>query len=96
MRRGHRANRQDARGAKMSLTSRQTAAQRGGRLPARFADSHLQHLESVLGYATRKRATQSGELDHVYWERRIRALEDTHHLVESQRSRIAKLRGMLR
>ncbi|MEX3634423.1 hypothetical protein [Paraburkholderia sp. BR14320] len=80
----------------MSLTSRQTAAQRGGRLPAKFADSHLQHLESVLGYATRKRATQSGELDHVYWERRIRALEDTHHLVDSQRSRIAKLRDLLR
>ncbi|MBB5507399.1 hypothetical protein HDG35_003677 [Paraburkholderia sp. JPY681] len=56
----------------------------------------MQHLESVLGYATRKRATRSGELDRVYWERRIRALEDTHHLIDSQRTRIAKLRDMLR
>jgi hypothetical protein len=80
----------------MSLTSRQAAAQRGGRLPARFADSQLQHLGSVVRYATRKGATQSNELDHVYWQRRIRALEDTHQLIESQRTRIAKPRDMSR
>ncbi|MGF6810336.1 hypothetical protein OKW30_005528 [Paraburkholderia sp. Clong3] len=80
----------------MSLINRQAAAQCGGRLPARFADGHLQHLESVLAFVARKGAAQSGELDHVYWERRIRALEDTHHLIQNQRARIAKLRDMLR
>jgi hypothetical protein len=79
----------------MSLRNRQPAAQRAGRRPASFADSQLQHLETVLSYMTSQAAAQPDELDHGYWEQRIRALEDTHQLVESQRTRIAKLRDML-
>lgn len=79
----------------MSLRNRQPAAQRGGRRPASFADSQLQHLETVLSYVTSQAAAQADELDHVYWEQRIRALEDTHQLIDSQRARIAKLRDML-
>ena len=79
----------------MSLTSRQPAAQRGGRLPASFADSQLRHLESILSHVAREGVPRSDELDHVYWEQRIRALEDTHELIASQRIRVAKLRAML-
>jgi hypothetical protein len=93
--RDHQADRQDAGVAKMSLTSRQPAAQRGGRRPASFADSQLRHLDSVLVHVTCEGVAHSDELDHVYWEQRIRALEDTHELVASQRARTAKLRAML-
>lgn len=30
-------------------------------------------------------------LDHEYWEKRIRALEETHELIASQRKRVIKL-----
>jgi hypothetical protein len=87
---------QPARGvAKMSLTGRQPAPQRGGRRPASFADGQLRHLESVLGYVTREGAAQPDEFDHAYWAQRILALEDSHELVASQRMRIAKLRDLL-
>jgi hypothetical protein len=79
----------------MGSRNRQPAAQRGGRRPAGFADSQLQHLETVLSYVTSQAAAQPDELDHVYWEQRIRALEDSHELIASQRTRVAKLRDML-
>ncbi|WP_233855944.1 hypothetical protein [Paraburkholderia sp. HD33-4] len=79
----------------MSLTSRQPAVQSGGRLPASVADGQLTHLESVLSYVAREDAARPDEFDHVYWEQRIRALEETHELIASQRTRIARLRGML-
>jgi hypothetical protein len=74
--------------------SGQLAAQRGGRRPASFADGQLRHLENVVGYVTREGA-QPDEFDHAYWEQRIRALEDSHELIASQRARVARLRGRL-
>ncbi|NML30307.1 hypothetical protein [Paraburkholderia antibiotica] len=79
----------------MSFTSRQSAAPRGGRRPASLADSQLQHLENMVDYVTRTGATRPDRFDHGYWEQRIRVLEDTHELIASQRSRIARLRGRL-
>jgi hypothetical protein len=76
----------------MSGKSVQPSAQRGARQPASLVDGQLQHLESVVEYMTRDDASSRFyALDHEYWEKRIRALEDTYELLASQRQRVAKL-----
>lgn len=76
----------------MSGTIKQPTAQRGGRRPANLVDSQLGHLESMVEYVTRGGA--AGVLyafDYEYWEKRVRALEESHELIGSQRERIARL-----
>ncbi|WNC92412.1 hypothetical protein RI103_29545 [Paraburkholderia sp. FT54] len=82
--------------SKMSGTNRQPTGQRGARHPASLVDSQLQHLENVMEYLARGDAS-SGlyPLDHEYWEKRVRALEETHELIASQRQRLTKLLGRL-
>ena len=76
----------------MSGTNRQPTAQRGARRPASLVDSQLEHLESVVEYVTRADASDASyPLDRAYWEKRIRALEETYELITSQRQRIRKL-----
>jgi hypothetical protein len=71
-------------------------APRRGRRPASLADSQLDHLENMVGYLVRDGAAAvQHEFDHEYWEKRIRALEATYELIESQQKRIAKLRDRL-
>ncbi|WP_231585013.1 MULTISPECIES: hypothetical protein [Burkholderiaceae] len=81
---------------KMSGTNRQSSAQRGGLRPSSLVDSQLQHLENVVEFVTRGDASGAQHtLDHEYWEKRIRALEETHELINSQRQRITKLLARL-
>ncbi|WP_257030643.1 hypothetical protein [Paraburkholderia bryophila] len=81
---------------KMSGTNRRSTAQRGGLRPSSLVDSQLQHLESVVEFVTRGDASGAQHtLDHEYWEKRIRALEETHELINSQRQRITKLLARL-
>lgn len=76
----------------MSGTNRQSTAQRGGRRPASLVDSQLEHLESVVEYVTRGDASgASYPLDHEYWAKRVRELEETYELITSQRQRVTKL-----
>ncbi|MCX4144517.1 MULTISPECIES: hypothetical protein [Paraburkholderia] len=76
----------------MSGTNRQPTAQRGGRRPSSLVDSQLEHLENMVQYVTRGDAVGVlVPLDHEYWEKRIRALEETHELIASQRKRVVKL-----
>ncbi|WP_233836182.1 hypothetical protein [Paraburkholderia sp. ZP32-5] len=79
----------------MNPTRRHPAAPGGARHPAALVDSQLRHLENVVRYLTRGRTTHSDEFDQRYWEQRIRALEQTHELIASQRDRIARLRHRL-
>jgi hypothetical protein len=78
----------------MNGASRQAAAQRGERRPTGLADNELRHLENMVTQVTRTNAAQPG-FDHGYWERRIRAVEDAHELIATQRDRIARLRERL-
>ncbi|SOE98156.1 hypothetical protein SAMN05446635_6121 [Burkholderia sp. OK233] len=76
----------------MSGTNSQPIAQRGGRRPASLVDSQLEHLENMVQYVTRGDAVGVlVPLDREYWEKRIRALEETHELIASQRKRVIKL-----
>ncbi|RDJ99522.1 hypothetical protein [Paraburkholderia lacunae] len=76
----------------MSGTINRPTARRGGRLPASLVDSQLEHLESMVQYLTRGDADSAlDRLDHEYWERRIRALQETHDLIASQQRRVSKL-----
>ncbi|WP_206001851.1 hypothetical protein [Paraburkholderia aromaticivorans] len=76
----------------MSGTNMQPTAQRGARRPASLVDSQLQHLENVVEYLTRGDASGGlYPLDHEYWEKRIRALEETYELIASQRHRLTRL-----
>ncbi|NKJ51047.1 hypothetical protein CIC12_30860 [Burkholderia sp. SG-MS1] len=76
----------------MRGTIRQPTAQSGGRRPANLVDSQLEHLENMVEYVTREGAAhlQHG-FDREYWEKRVRALEETHELIASQRQRTARL-----
>lgn len=77
---------------KMSGTNRQPTAQRGARRPASLVDSQLEHLENMVQQVARGDAVSVlVPLDHEYWEKRIRALEETHELIASQRKRVIKL-----
>ncbi|CAE6729307.1 hypothetical protein R70006_02040 [Paraburkholderia domus] len=76
----------------MNGTNRQPTAQRGGRHPSSLVDSQLEHLENMVQYVTRGDAVSVlVPLDHEYWEKRIRALEETYELIASQRKRVIKL-----
>ncbi|SIT45399.1 conserved hypothetical protein [Paraburkholderia ribeironis] len=76
----------------MSGTSRQPTAQSGGRHASSLADSQLEHLENMVEHLTRGGAADVLHgLDHAYWEKRIRALEQTHELIVSQQRRIGRL-----
>jgi exonuclease VII small subunit len=80
----------------MSGTNKQPIAQRGGRRPANLVDSQLEHLESMVQHLTRGDAVSVlVPLDHEYWEKRIRVLEETHELIASQRQRVIKLLDQL-
>ncbi|NPT62181.1 hypothetical protein [Paraburkholderia elongata] len=80
----------------MSGTNNQPTAQRGGRHPASLVDSQLEHLENMVQYVTRGDAVSVlVPLDHEYWEKRVRALEETHELIASQRKRVVKLLDQL-
>ncbi|HEY2607597.1 hypothetical protein [Paraburkholderia sp. RL18-085-BIA-A] len=80
----------------MSGTSKQPTAQGGGRRPASLVDSQLQHLENMVEYVARGSAAGVPHaFDHEYWEKRLRALEETHELIASQRERIVRLQGRL-
>jgi hypothetical protein len=73
-------------------TNLQPTAQRGARRPASLVDSQLRHFENVLDFLTRGDASGGPyPLDQEYWEKRIRALEETYELIASQRQRLAKL-----
>lgn len=76
---------------KMSATNKRPSAPRGGRHPASLVDSQLEHLENMVQYMTRDAAGVMQALDHEYWEKRIRELEETHELIVSQRKRIKTL-----
>lgn len=81
---------------KMNGTNDQPTAGCGGRRPASMVDSQLEHLESMIQYLTRGDADSAvSRLDHEYWEKRIRALEETHDLVASQRRRVIMLLELL-
>lgn len=76
----------------MNGTNSQPTAQHGGRRPASLVDSQLEHLEKMVQYVARGDAVSAlVPLDHAYWEKRIRALEETHELIASQRKRVIKL-----
>lgn len=76
----------------MSSTTKQATAERRGRRPASLVDGQLQHLESMVEHLTRGGALEGVHpLDHDYWEKRIRVLEETHELIASQRQRVTKL-----
>ncbi len=80
----------------MSGTTREATVQRGGRRPASLVDSQLQHLESMVEYLARGGAAEGGHpLDHEYWEKRLRVLEETHELIASQRRRLSRLSDRL-
>jgi hypothetical protein len=80
----------------MSGTNNQPTAQRGGRRPSSLVDSQLEHLENMVQYLTRGGAVSVlVPLDHEYWEKRIRVLEETHELIASQRKRVIKLLDQL-
>jgi hypothetical protein len=77
---------------KMSGTNRQPTAQSGGRHAASLVDSQLEHLENMVEYLTRGDAADVlHALDHAYWEKRVRALEQTHELIAGQRQRVGRL-----
>ncbi|MFM0350617.1 hypothetical protein [Paraburkholderia sp. RL17-347-BIC-D] len=76
----------------MSGTNMQPTVQRGARRPTSLVDSQLQHFENVVEYLTRGDASGGlYPLDHEYWEKRIRALEETYELIASQRHRLTRL-----
>lgn len=70
----------------------QPTVQRGARRPASLVDSQLQHFENVVEHLTRGDASGGlYPLDHEYWEKRIRVLEETYELIASQRHRLTRL-----
>lgn len=80
----------------MSVTHKQPATRAAGLLPARLADDQLDHFECMVQYIIRDHA--DGALhgfDHKYWEKRIRALVETHDLVTTQRCRVMMLLDLL-
>jgi hypothetical protein len=74
-------------------TANQESTDRPERLrPAGTADSKLDHLERMVNHVTRADAQgMASQLDHEYWEKRIRALMGTHDLIATQRHRVIKL-----
>jgi hypothetical protein len=80
----------------MSATEKQPTTRGGGLRPASLADSELDHLERMVQHVMRGEAGSTyGKLDHEYWEKRIRALVETHELVATQRQRVIRLLDLL-
>jgi hypothetical protein len=80
----------------MSVTNKEQATRTAGLLPARLADDQLDHFECMVQHIIREDA--DGALhgfDHKYWEKRIRALVETHDLVTTQRYRVMMLLDLL-
>ncbi len=83
-------------GVKMSTTNTQPTNRRGGLRPASLVDGQLDHLERMVQLVTRLDADNTlSQLDHQYWEKRIRALVETHDLVTTQRHRVIRLLDLL-
>ena len=69
-----------------------TNTQPTSRRPASLVDGQLQHFENVVRHLTRGDASGGmHSLDHEYWEKRIRALEETYELIAAQRQRVTSL-----
>jgi hypothetical protein len=80
----------------MSGTEKQPTTRAGGLRSASLADGELDHLERMVQHMTRGEANDAfSKLDHEYWEKRIRALVDTHELVATQRQRVIRLLDLL-
>jgi hypothetical protein len=80
----------------MSVTNKQPATRPAGLLPARLADNQLDHFECMVQYIIRDDAADALHgFDHKYWEKRIRALVETHDLVTTQRCRVMMLLDLL-
>jgi hypothetical protein len=76
----------------MKAVDKPVVNESGGLRSAILADLELDHLERMVQYVTShdgmKNTTQ---LDTEYWERRLRALAQTHDLVVAQRHRVVAL-----
>ncbi|TDN63593.1 hypothetical protein [Paraburkholderia sp. BL10I2N1] len=80
----------------MSVTNKQPATKVAGLLPARLADDQLDHFECMVQYVIREDTDDAlYGFDHKYWEKRIRALVETHDLVTTQRYRVMMLLDLL-
>jgi hypothetical protein len=80
----------------MTVTNDQPTVKTGELLPARLADSQLDHFERMVQLVTRADASSaSDQFDHEYWEKRIRALVKTHDLVTTQRRRVIVMLDLL-
>jgi len=76
----------------MAVTNKQVTLDAGVLKPARLADIELDHLERMVQYVARQdEADDLSRFDHVYWEKRLRALAQTHDLVATQRQRVISL-----
>ncbi|CAB3797869.1 hypothetical protein LMG28688_04629 [Paraburkholderia caffeinitolerans] len=68
----------------------------GNLLPASLADTELDHIERMIQFVTRTQGAGSPRgIDAGYWNKRLRALEQTYDLVATQRQRMARLFEML-
>ncbi|QCP54750.1 hypothetical protein FAZ95_38520 [Trinickia violacea] len=80
----------------MTVTSDQPTAKTGELLPAKLADTQLDHFERMVQIVTRTdAATAANRFDADYWEKRIRALVKTHDLVTTQRCRVITMLDLL-
>jgi hypothetical protein len=80
----------------MTVTNDQPTAKTAELLPARLADSQLDHFEHMVQLVTRTdAASASNRFDAEYWEKRIRALVRTHDLVSTQRHRVIVMLDLL-
>ena len=80
----------------MTLTSDQPTAKTGELLPARLADSQLDHFEHMVQLVTRTGADIAViRFDADYWEKRIRTFVKTYDLVPRQRCRVIAMLDLL-
>ena len=76
----------------MSAVNKLLANDVEGLRSANLADLELDHLERMVQYVTSHEGIKKKtRLDHEYWERRLRALAQTHDLVVTQRRRVIAL-----
>ena len=80
----------------MSTKNNHPTVRAGALRPARLADEQLDHFENMVQYIMRADADNALHgFDRQYWEKRIRALADTHELVATQRHRVITLLDQL-
>jgi hypothetical protein len=66
------------------------------KLPSRWADSDLRHLETVIRHVVRAQGSSMPQyLDEAYWLRRLERIERETCLVPAQQRRITALRELL-